>query len=160
MRGFPHSSVSKESTCNTGDLGLSLRLGRSPGEGNGNPLQYSYLENPMDRGAWQVAVYGVTRVGHDLVTKPPPPHILMTVLGYSVVSNSATCPGLQAPGLQPARVLCPRNFPGNNTRVECHFLLQGIFPTQGSNLHFLCLLRLQVDSLPQCHLESPVFSYI
>ena len=43
------------------------------GEGNGNPLQYSCLENPMDRGAWQATVHGVTRVRHDLVTKPPPP---------------------------------------------------------------------------------------
>ena len=50
--------------------------GRSPGEGNGNPLQYSYLENPMDRGTWLAAVYGVTRVGHDLATKPPPPPII------------------------------------------------------------------------------------
>ena len=44
-------------------------LGRSPGEGNGNPLQYSYLENPMDRGAWQTTVHEVARVGHDLATK-------------------------------------------------------------------------------------------
>ena len=43
---------------------------RSPGEGNGNPLQYSCLENPMDRGAWQATVHGVARVGHDLATKP------------------------------------------------------------------------------------------
>ena len=42
--------------------------GRSFGEGNGNPLQYSCLENPMDRGAWQATVHGVARVGHDLVT--------------------------------------------------------------------------------------------
>ena len=41
-------------------------------EGNGNPLQDSCLENPMDRGAWQATVHGVTRVGHDLLTKPPP----------------------------------------------------------------------------------------
>ena len=40
-------------------------------KGNGNPLQYSCLENPMDRRAWWAAVYGVTRVGHNLVTKPP-----------------------------------------------------------------------------------------
>ena len=53
QNGFPHSSVSKESVCNTGDPGLIPGLGRSPGEGNGNPLQYSCLENPMDRGAWQ-----------------------------------------------------------------------------------------------------------
>ena len=42
------------------------------GEGNGTPFQYSCLENPMDRGAWWVEVHGITRVGHDLATKPPP----------------------------------------------------------------------------------------
>ena len=47
-------------------------LERYPGEGNGNPLQYSCLENPKDRGVWWATVYGVVRVGHDLVTKPPP----------------------------------------------------------------------------------------
>ena len=50
--GFPHSPVGKESGCNAGDLGSIPELGRSPGEGNGNPLQYSCLENPMDRGAF------------------------------------------------------------------------------------------------------------
>ena len=44
----------------------------SPGEGNGNPLQFSCMENPMARGAWQATVHGVARVGHDLETKPPP----------------------------------------------------------------------------------------
>ena len=52
-QGFPHSSIGKESACIAGDLGLIPGLGRSPGERNGNPLQYSCLENPMDRGAWQ-----------------------------------------------------------------------------------------------------------
>ena len=52
MSGFPHCSVGKESACNTGDLGSIPGSGRSPREGNGNPLQYSHLENPMDRGAW------------------------------------------------------------------------------------------------------------
>ena len=52
--GFPHSLVGKESACNAGDLGLIPRSGRSPGEGNGNPLQYSCLENPMGRGAWRL----------------------------------------------------------------------------------------------------------
>ena len=47
-------------------------LGRSPGEGNGNPLQYSCRENPTGRGAWQATVHGVARVGHSLATKPPP----------------------------------------------------------------------------------------
>ena len=50
----------KESTCNAGDLASIPGLGRSPGEGNGNPLQYSCLENPMDRGAWQATVRGVS----------------------------------------------------------------------------------------------------
>ena len=45
--------------------GLILGLGRSPGEGNGNPLQYSCLENPMDRGAWRATIIGSQRVGHD-----------------------------------------------------------------------------------------------
>ena len=61
--GFPSGSDGKdgkESACNVGDLGLIPGLGRSPGEGNGSPLQYCCLENPMDRGAWQAAVHGVT----------------------------------------------------------------------------------------------------
>ena len=51
----------KESACNAGDLGSILGLGRSPGEGNGNPLQYSCLENSMDRGARQAIVHGVAK---------------------------------------------------------------------------------------------------
>ena len=66
--GFPHSSVGKESACNAGDPGSIPGLGRSSGEGNGNPLKYSCLENPTDRRAWQATVHGVTRVGHDLAT--------------------------------------------------------------------------------------------
>ena len=67
------NSVGKESTCNAGDLGSIPGSGRSPGDGNGNPIQYSCLENPMNRGAWQATVHGVARVGHDLATKPPSP---------------------------------------------------------------------------------------
>ena len=59
--GFPGGSDGKESACNLGDLGLIPGLGRSPGEGNGNPFQYSCLENPMDRGTWQAIVHGVTK---------------------------------------------------------------------------------------------------
>ena len=68
-RGFPRSSVGKESACNAGDLGLIPGLGRSPGEGNGNPLQYSCLENRMDKGAWRATVHGVARVRNDVATK-------------------------------------------------------------------------------------------
>ena len=59
--GFPGGSEVKASACNVGDLGSILGSGRSPGEGNGNPLQYSCLENPMDGGAWWATVHGVTK---------------------------------------------------------------------------------------------------
>ena len=55
------------------DPGFIPGSGRSPEEGNGNPLQYSCLENPKERGAWQATVHGVSRVRQDLATKPPPP---------------------------------------------------------------------------------------
>ena len=60
--GLPGGSVSKESTCNAGDLGLIPRLGRSPGGRNGKSLLYSCLGNPMDRGAWWVRVHGVEKL--------------------------------------------------------------------------------------------------
>ena len=69
--GFPYSSVGKESACIAGHPSLVSRSGKSPREGSGNSLQYFCLENLMDRGAWQATVDGVTRVGHDLATKPP-----------------------------------------------------------------------------------------
>ena len=59
--GFPGDSDDKESAFNVGDLGSIPGLGRSPEEGNGYPLQYSCLENSMDRGAWWAKVYGVTK---------------------------------------------------------------------------------------------------
>ena len=58
-QGFPGGSDSKDSACNAGDLGLIPGLGRSPGGGHGNPLQYSGLENPHGRGAWWAIVHGV-----------------------------------------------------------------------------------------------------
>ena len=59
--GFPGDADAKESACNAGNLGSIPGSGRSPGEGNGNPLQYSSLENPMDKGAWQATVHGVAK---------------------------------------------------------------------------------------------------
>ena len=59
--GFPGGSEVKASASNTGDLGSIPGLGRSPGEGNGTPLQYSCLENPMDGGAWWATVHGVAK---------------------------------------------------------------------------------------------------
>ena len=65
-KDFPGGSDSKASVYNVRDLGLIPGLGRFPGEGNGNPLQYSCLENPMDRGAWcRLLSMGSQRVGHD-----------------------------------------------------------------------------------------------
>ena len=61
MWSVPAGSDGKESACNTGDPGLIPGTGRSPGEGNGNPLQYSCPENPMGRGAWWATVHGVTK---------------------------------------------------------------------------------------------------
>ena len=61
--GLPCGSVSKESACNAGDPGSISGLGRSPGEGNGNPVQYSCLENSIDRGAWWATVHGITKTG-------------------------------------------------------------------------------------------------
>ena len=59
--GFPGGSDGEESACNAGDQGSIPGSGRSPGEGNGNALQYSCLENSMDRGAWRATVHGVAK---------------------------------------------------------------------------------------------------
>ena len=59
--GFPHVAVVKNLPANGENTGLIPGWGRSPGEGYGNPLQYYCLENPMDRGAWQAPVHGVTK---------------------------------------------------------------------------------------------------
>ena len=61
---FPGGSDTKESASNAGDLNFIPRSGRSPGEGNGNPLKYSHLENSIDRGAWWATLCGVANVKH------------------------------------------------------------------------------------------------
>ena len=76
--GCPGNSDSKESACNTGDLGSIPGSGRSPGEGNGYPLQYSYMENPMDRGAWWATVHGVAKSQTGL-------------MDYQIQAHSACC---------------------------------------------------------------------
>ena len=75
---FPGGSNGKESICNAENWGSIPVSGRSPGEGNGNPRQYPYLRNPTDRRAWWATVQGVTRVRHDLATKPQP-HMMSTL---------------------------------------------------------------------------------
>ena len=71
--GFSGGSVIKSSPANAGDTRLIYGSGRCSGVGNGYPLQYSCLGNPMDGGSWQATVHGVASVGHNLATKPPPP---------------------------------------------------------------------------------------
>ena len=67
--GFPCGSAVKNLPANNEDTGLISGLGRSPGEGNGSPLQYSCLGNPMDRGTWPGTVHGGHRAEDDLATK-------------------------------------------------------------------------------------------
>ena len=74
--GFPSGLLVKSRPANSGDAGLIPGLGRSPGEENGNPLQYSCLGNPMDRGAWQATVYGVGLSTHTRI----PIHQIIWVL--------------------------------------------------------------------------------
>ena len=74
--GFPGGSAGKESACNVGDQGSIPGLGRSPGEGNVYPLQYSGLENSMDRGAPRATVHGVTKIQTQLST-----HLLTYIHG-------------------------------------------------------------------------------
>ena len=74
--GLPCGSELKNPPASAGDTGSIPGSGRSPGEGNGNPHQYSCLENPTVRGAWQATVYGVARVRHNWAPKPPRPIFL------------------------------------------------------------------------------------
>ena len=106
------------------------------GEGNGNPLQCSYLENPRDGGAWQAAIYGVVQ-SRTRLKRLSSSSSSSRNKGLNRPSESVThsniSDSLQDHELQPARILCPWNSPGKNTGVSCHSHLQGIFLTQGSN---------------------------
>ena len=79
--GFTFVLVVKNSPANAGDTRDADSIPgsrRSPGEGNGNPLQYSRLENPMDKGVWWATVHGAARVGHNLVTEQQQICLLLT----------------------------------------------------------------------------------
>ena len=110
-----------------GDIGLIPGLGRSPGEGNGNPLQYSCLENSMDRGAWQAVAHGLSK-GQTRLSMYAYMH---TALGNSLkvkVKLTQSCQILRLHGLE-----SPWNFPSQTIGVDSLSLLQGIFPIQESN---------------------------
>ena len=127
---FPGGSDGKASAYNVGDLGSIPASGRSPTEGNGNPLQYSCLENPTHGGAWWAIVHGVAK------SQTRPSNFTATAAAKSLQS----CLTVQRYGQQPSRLLCLWDSPDKNTGVGCDFLLQGIFPTQGLNPGLLHLL--------------------
>ena len=85
---------------------------------------------------------------------PPLSTLIHSILSWCLVMCSVISDSLCPHGLQPATLLCPWNFPGKNTGVGCHFLLQGIFPTQVLNHCLLHLLPWQAGSLPLSHLGS------
>ena len=85
---LPGGSIGKESACSVGALGSIPGLGRSTGEGNGNPLQHSCLGNPTDKEVWQATVQEVSRIGHVLATKPPPPHRFMVSVKHISIEKS------------------------------------------------------------------------
>ena len=95
VHGLPSWLSGKESTCHCRrckSLGGSIPgSGRSRGEGNGNPLQYSCLGNPMDGGAWRATAHGVTRVTHDLGTRPAHHHPRTCVKPYKVFQLVLLC---------------------------------------------------------------------
>ena len=107
--GVPGGAAVKNLPASAGDAGSIPGLGRSPGEGNSNPLQYSCLGKPMDRGVWWATVNGWV-----LVTQSCP--TLCNLMDCSM-------PGSSVHGISPSR----------NTGIGSHFLLQGILPTQRSN---------------------------
>ena len=81
-RGFPGGSAGKNPPANAGSVGSIPGWRRSPGEGNGNPLHFACLGNPIDRGAWWATVLEVTRVGYSLVTKQQLSPSLYPLLGF------------------------------------------------------------------------------
>ena len=106
---FPGGSDSKASAYSAGDLGSIPGSGRAPGEGNGTPLQYSCLENPVDRGAWWAAFYGVTKsqtrlsdftfFQDDLTTAGRPGSNPGSVTNNASASRRCDLPGVQVPHL-------------------------------------------------------------
>ena len=117
--GFSGGSDSKESACNEGDLSLIPELGRSPGEGHGNPLQYSCLENPMDRGAWQATVHRLANSQTRL--KPLSTHAWRELIWFSLAS-------------------CSKGF---HSLAHC-FCKQQVFPPPSEDIYFVGKLELSV----------------
>ena len=181
LQGFPCGSVGNEPACNAGDLDSIPGLGRSLGEGKGYPLQYPGLENSMN-----CIVHGVTnsrtRLSDFHFTEPLLPKEIQGEVPESlwsrflqVVRAAYTClkcvsPCMRAKLLRSCLTFCDLvdcsppgssvhgDSPGKNNGVGCHALLQGIFPTQGSNPCLLCVLHWQASSLPPVPPGKPCVS--
>ena len=115
--GFRCGSDDKESACSAGDLGLIPGLGRSPGEGTGNPLQYSYLGNPMDRGAWRATVSRVAKSQTGL-----------SQIGFSLQANESL-----TPDREPSLPHVAWSLPPPPLILDIYFLtyLKSVFHTRG-----------------------------
>ena len=143
LLGFRGSSNGKESSCNVRDPGSIPGSGRSPREGNGYPLQCSCLENSMDRGACRLQFMGWQRV--DTTERLTHTCIFYCIDHVTMCSCSAMSDSLWSHGLWPTRLCCLWEFTSKSTGLGCHFLLHGIFLTQGSNLGFP---HCKADTLP------------
>ena len=108
VSGFPGGSAVKNPPTNAGDLGLIPGLGRSPGEGNGNPFQYSCLENSVDRSLTGCSPWGYNRVQHNLVTKQQ--SCITTISFFSLLSFSEVATELFRNSLSLVRFLSCEEF--------------------------------------------------
>ena len=135
--GFPGGSDDKESPCSVGDLGLIPVSGRSPEEGNGNPLQYSCLENPIDRGAWRASTWYILALIYSF-----PFFWTVKIKTYVCLKDfrlvglvAKLCPTLVTPWTGACLALLFMGFSRQEYWVGC--LLQGIFLTQVLNPRLL-----------------------
>ena len=127
LRGFPGGAEVKLSACNVGDLGSIPLLGISPGEGNGNPLQYSCLENLMDRGAWWATVHRVAKsqtrlkqLGmHAEDTLKPCQKITQVMVVQSVKNLPAKAEDIRDVGLISGSGRFPKGGHGNPLQYSC-----------------------------------------
>ena len=144
--GLPWWPSGKESACSVGNTGSMPVSGRSPGGGHGNPLQYSYRENPRDRGAWWATIHAVTKSQTGL--KWLSVHTLYVFCNFLFLIRHFICEVypcwwkwkcwsrsrvqlfVTPWTVVPTRPRCPWDFPGKNTWVGSHSLLHGIIPTR------------------------------
>ena len=148
--GFPSDSVIKNPPANTGDMGSSPELGRSPGEGNGNPRQHSCLENSMDRGAWQALLRGVTKKSQTHLSDWTTIHTVEYIRKKNLEKKNWTCRSNPSSTIS-EKILCMTlsDLMIHCTRKEISLHQYGrtVF-TPFSALHVRCLpLRVQINCL-------------